>query len=193
MDKIDDLKKRIAACRICEEEIGFAPRPVVQINEKARILIVGQAPGRAVHETGIPFNDPSGDRLRQWLGVTREQFYDEELFAIVPMGFCFPGTGKSGDLPPCKACAPTWRQEVLDSLPNIELTLCIGIYAQKWHLGKEMQKNLTETVANWQSYLPDLIPLVHPSPRNIYWLRKHPWFEEEVVPYIQTRVKELLD
>lgn len=192
MNKIDDLKERIAACRICAEDIGFEPRPVVQINPKAKILIAGQAPGRVVHETGIPFNDQSGKRLRQWLGLTPEQFYNEELVAILPMSFCFPDTGKSGDLPPCKKCEPTWREEVLKSLPNIELTLAIGIYAQKSHLTKKMKKNLTETVAHWQDYLPDVIPLPHPSPRNFHWLKKNPFFEEEVIPYLQERVKEIL-
>ncbi|MGB5290542.1 MAG: uracil-DNA glycosylase family protein, partial [Lysobacterales bacterium] len=144
----------------------------------------GQAPGRRVHETGVPFDDASGDRLRDWLGVTREVFYDSRKIAILPMGFCYPGTGKSGDLPPRPECAATWRQPLLEYLPDIQLTLVIGQYAQKWHL-PGLKKNLTETVRAWQEYGKGVIPLPHPSPRNNIWLKKNPWFIETLRPHLQ--------
>jgi len=154
-------------------------------------LVVGQAPGRRVHETGLPFNDPSGDRLRQWMGITRESFYDERKLAILPMGFCYPGTGKSGDLPPRPECAPAWRKALLERLSNIGLTLVIGQYAHAWHL-PGAKKSVTENVQNWRKYWPDVLPMPHPSPRNNLWLRRNPWFEEEVIPELQERVSSLL-
>ena len=167
------------------------PRPVVQLSRSSRILVVGQAPGRKVHETGIPFNDPSGDRLRQWMGVDREQFYNEEQVAILPMGFCFPGTGKSGDLPPRPECAETWREALLARLDKVELTLVIGQYAQAWHL-PDSRKSVTDNVKAWREYWPGLLPMPHPSPRNIRWLKSNPWFEQEVIPRLQARIRELL-
>lgn len=158
----------------------------------ARILVAGQAPGRKVHDTGIPFNDPSGDQLRRWMGVTREQFYDDSRIALVPMGFCYPGSGPSGDLPPRPECAPAWRQPLLDQLPQIELTLVIGGYAQAWHLGKKAG-SVTQVVSDWRSYWPALLPLPHPSPRNRFWLQKNPWFEQQVVPALQGRVAEIFE
>jgi uracil-DNA glycosylase len=193
MSRCSRLLKDIRACTVCAAHLPLGPRPVLQAHPAARILIAGQAPGRKVHNTGIPFNDPSGDRLRLWLGVTREQFYDPHLFAIVPMGFCFPGTGNGGDLPPRPECALTWRTKVLDQLPQIQLTLVLGQYAQDWHLKGQQRKTLTETVAAWREFLPgNTLPLPHPSPRNIRWFKSNPWFEADVVPALRKRVVKLL-
>lgn len=188
----DQLVRRVRACTICADHLPLGPRPVIQMAESARILVVGQAPGRRVHETGLPFNDPSGDRLRQWMGVTRDTFYDEQKMAILPMGFCYPGTGKSGDLPPRPECAPAWRQALLDRLPNIALTLVIGQYAHAWHLPGP-RRSVTESVRHWRDHWPGVLPMPHPSPRNNLWLRRNPWFEEEVVPALRERVATLLD
>lgn len=187
----DELVRQVRACRICAGALPHEPRPVVQLSESSRILVVGQAPGRRVHETGLPFNDPSGDRLRQWMGITRDTFYDEQKLAILPMGFCYPGTGKSGDLPPRPECAPAWRQVLLDRLPEIRLTLLIGQYAHAWHI-PGARRAVTENVRRWQQFWPTVIPMPHPSPRNNLWLRKNPWFELEVVPALQERVAEVL-
>lgn len=194
------LFKDIRACRICVDEPGkrgtlpHEPRPIVRGKASARICIAGQAPGTRVHATGIPFNDPSGDRLREWMGVSRDTFYDESRVAIVPMGFCFPGLdAKGGDLPPRPECAPAWRAQVFDRLPNLELTLLVGGYAQKWHLGKAAKSTLTETVANWRDYGPRYLPLPHPSWRNTGWLKKNSWFADEVLPYLRDRVAALLN
>ncbi len=186
---LDSIRK----CEICAGQLPLGARPVVQADPAARILIAGQAPGRKVHETGIPFNDPSGDRLRRWLGVTREQFYDPALFALVPMGFCYPGTGKAGDLPPRPECAARWRTSLLGELPRIGLTLALGRYAQAWHLKARRRSTLTATVVAWREYLPaGVLPLPHPSPRNIGWFKTNPWFEADVVPAVQERVRALV-
>lgn len=187
----DDLVRRVRACTICSEVLPLGPRPVVQLSETSRILVVGQAPGRRVHETGLPFNDPSGDRLRQWMGIPRETFYDERKLAILPMGFCYPGTGKSGDLPPRPECAPAWREALLERLDNIGLTLVIGQYAHAWHLPGS-KKPVTEQVRDWRRYWPHILPMPHPSPRNNLWLRRNPWFEQEVIPALRERVAQLL-
>lgn len=187
----DQLVQQVKACTLCKDVLPEGPRPVVQLSRSSRILVVGQAPGRKVHETGIPFNDPSGDRLRQWMGVDREQFYNEEQVAILPMGFCFPGTGKSGDLPPRPECAETWREALLARLDKVELTLVIGQYAQAWHL-PDSRKSVTDNVKAWREYWPGLLPMPHPSPRNIRWLKSNPWFEQEVIPRLQARIRELL-
>jgi uracil-DNA glycosylase len=187
----DQLVQQVRACTLCKDVLPEGPRPVVQLSRSSRILVVGQAPGRKVHETGIPFNDPSGDRLRQWMGVDREQFYNEEQVAILPMGFCFPGTGKSGDLPPRPECAETWREALLARLDKVELTLVIGQYAQAWHL-PDSRKSVTDNVKAWREYWPALLPMPHPSPRNIRWLKTNPWFEQDVIPRLQARVRELL-
>jgi uracil-DNA glycosylase len=181
----------IRACTLCKDILPLGPRPMVQSSKDASVLIVGQAPGIRVHETGIPFNDPSGDRLRDWMGIDRDVFYDEGKIALVPMGFCFPGTGSSGDLPPPPICAQTWRQKLLDQMQNVRLTLVLGQFAQKWHLPKR-HKTLTENVRNWQSYGPDVIPLPHPSPRNNIWLKKNPWFAEDLLPQLRVGVGEAL-
>ena len=177
---------------LCSAYLPLGPRPIIQVNHSAKILIVGQAPGSQVHETGIPFDDPSGNRLREWMGIDKSVFYDELKLAIVPMGFCFPGTGKSGDLPPRLECAETWRKKLLNELPQISLTLVIGQYAQAWHLGQLVKENLTETVKAWKEFGPEIIPLPHPSPRNNIWLKKNPWFEQEVLPKLQAKVQSIL-
>lgn len=186
------LLKEVRACRLCEAHLPHGPRPVLRVAGSARLLIVGQAPGRRVHETGIPFNDPSGDRLRDWLGIDRDTFYDERCIAIIPMGFCYPGTGTSGDLPPRPECADAWRSKLLGHLKKVEFTLAIGQYAIAWHLGERAKATLTETVRAWDEHWPALVPLPHPSPRNNLWLRRNPWFEQEVVPAIRERVRSLL-
>lgn len=185
------LCHEIKRCQLCASQLPFPAKPIFHASPKARILIAGQAPGIRVHESGIPFNDPSGDRLREWLGVKRTMFYDASVFAIIPMGFCYPGTGANGDHPPRKECAATWRLQLLAALPNIELTLAIGQYAIAWHLGKQRKKNLTETVKHWQDYAPEVIPLPHPSPRNNIWLAKNTWFEPQVLAPLKHRIKLL--
>lgn len=190
---MEALLKEVRHCRLCAEHLPAGPRPVFQLHPQARILIAGQAPGRRVHESGVPFDDPSGKRLRQWLGVNPEQFYDPRCFAILPMGFCYPGTGKSGDLPPRPECAPAWRQRLLDSLPNLQLTLIIGQYALAWHLPERSADSLTEVAQDWQSYWPQKLPMPHPSPRNQRWLRNNPWFEDQVLPALQVRVHQVLN
>ncbi len=191
MTSLTSLLADVRACTLCAEHLPHGVRPVVQINPEARVLIAGQAPGRKVHESGVPFDDASGERLRQWMGVTREVFYDAKRIAILPMGFCFPGTGKSGDLPPRRECAPAWRDPLLAQLPRLEVTLVIGKYAQAYHMpGK---RSLTDTVRDWRSYWPDLIPLPHPSPRNNIWLSRNPWFETELLPVLRQRVADVLE
>lgn len=191
MESFSSLVSDVRACTLCEANLPLGPRPVIQVHPDAKILIAGQAPGRKVHESGIPFDDASGDRLREWLGVSREVFYNSKQLAIVPMGFCFPGTGKSGDLPPRPECSDTWRKRVLAQLPNIEMTLVLGKYAQAYHFGKSAS-SVTELVMSWRSYWPEILPLPHPSPRNNIWLRKNPWFDDEVVPVLRERVAEVI-
>ncbi|MDW6091580.1 uracil-DNA glycosylase family protein [Vibrio rhizosphaerae] len=188
---LETLLQQISQCRLCEPELPLGANPVIRAHRDARILIIGQAPGVRVHQTSIPWNDPSGDRLRTWLDIDRDTFYDARKIAIMPMGLCYPGKGRSGDLPPRKECAPQWHQHVLDELPNIALTLLIGQYAQNYYLSNK-PKTLTETVRNWSHWLPDMVPLPHPSPRNTLWLKKHPWFENDVVPFIREQVHILL-
>ena len=190
-DDFRTLLRDIRDCRICEDSLEHGVRPVLQVHREARILVAGQAPGIRVHESGIPFDDPSGDRLREWMGVTRETFYDASRVAILPMGFCYPGTGKSGDLPPRPECAEAWRDAVLAQLEQVKLTLVIGQYAARWHLGIG-KETLTSTVRNWKQHRPACIPLPHPSPRNNIWLKKNAWFESEVLPYLRRRVRAVL-
>lgn len=185
------LLAEVHSCVICAEHLPHGPRPVVQLHPKARILIASQAPGRKVHESGMPFDDASGDRLRAWLGVSGEVFYDATKVAILPMGFCFPGTGKSGDLPPRLECAPAWRATLLSRLKNLQLTLVIGQYAMAYHLPND-GASVTEAVQAWHKNWPLTVPLPHPSPRNNLWLKRNPWFEEELIPIVQTRVSEVL-
>ena len=191
MTSLPSLLKEVRACTVCAAHLPLGPRPVVQAHASARILIAGQAPGRKVHETGIPFNDVSGNRLRQWLGLSPEVFYDETRLAILGMGFCFPGTGKSGDLPPRPECAPTWRAPLLAQLKNIRLTLALGQYAMAYHLPGR-GKTLTEVVSGWQRDWPLIVPLPHPSPRNQAWLKNNPWFESELLPVLRLRIADVL-
>ncbi|WP_274424095.1 uracil-DNA glycosylase family protein [Chelativorans sp. YIM 93263] len=198
-ETLEHLLSSIRACRMCRDEPAGAPlphepRPVLIGSHQARILIAGQAPGTRVHESGLPFDDRSGDRLRQWLGVDRAQFYDPRNFAIIPMGFCFPGyDAKGSDLPPRRECAPTWRARLMAQMPQIDLILVIGQYAQAWHLGSSRKKNLTETMQAWREIFgetrsPRVLPLPHPSWRNTAWLKKNPWFEAELLPVLQREV-----
>lgn len=189
--KLNTLLQNIHNCKICEAHLPLGPRPVLSVSPSAKILVIGQAPGTKVHNTGIPWNDPSGDKLREWMDVDRETFYDNSRIAIMPMGLCYPGKGKSGDLPPRKECAPQWHEQVLSYLPNLELTLLIGQYAQKYYL-ENTSKTLTETVKRWREFGPTYLPTPHPSPRNRLWLKKNAWFEEEVVPELRRRLNTLL-
>ncbi len=172
---LEQLVAEVRNCQLCEKYLPLGPRPVLQVHSSARILIAGQAPGSKVHQTGIPFDDPSGDRLREWMGIDRSAFYDPTRIAILPMGFCYPGTGKSGDLPPRAECAIAWRTKLLDCMPSIQLTLVIGQYAHAWHLADTAKGSLTETVMAWNDYWPKQIPLPHPSPRNNIWLKRNTW------------------
>lgn len=190
-DDTQALLTRVRQCDLCARYLPLGPRPVLQYHPKARILVAAQAPGRRVHETGLPFNDPSGDRLRDWMGIDRDIFYNPEQVAIIPMGLCYPGTGKSGDLPPRPECAPSWRPALLAGLPRVELTLVIGQYAQAYHL-PGLGRSVTERVRAWRDCWPEQIPLPHPSPRNNLWLRRNPWFERELIPQLQHRVRALL-
>jgi uracil-DNA glycosylase len=187
------LFDEIRACRVCEGFLPLGPRPVLRAeNPAARVLIVGQAPGTKVHASGIPWDDASGRRLRGWLGVTDAEFYDQSRFAIMPMGFCYPGRGKGGDNPPRPECAPLWHERVRAHLPNIRLTVLIGAYSQAYYLGAARKATLTQTVAAFEEYLASgYFPLVHPSPRNQMWLRRHPWFEAEVIPVLKDRVARI--
>lgn len=187
------LIEQVSKCVICEPHLPLGARPVIQFNPNARILIAGQAPGIKVHETGVPFNDASGNRLREWLGLTRDEFYDAYNIAILPMGFCYPGRGKSGDLPPRKECAPAWREQLLAALPNIELTIVLGKYAQAYHLPETKKMPLTELVKSWREYWPNYLVLPHPSPRNNIWLKKNPWFEQDVLPELGKRIATILN
>lgn len=201
---LEHLLGEIRSCRICRDTpnnraLPHEPRPVVRAQSTARIAVCGQAPGTRVHASGFPFTDPSGDRLRAWMSVTPEEFYDEERVAVVPMGFCFPGLdAKGGDLPPRKECAPAWRARVFAHLPNVKIILLVGGYAQKWHLGARCPKTLTETVERWREFAnvsegPSLIPLPHPSWRNNAWIKRHPWFEAELLPVLRRTVRKHLD
>ncbi|MDQ2093378.1 uracil-DNA glycosylase family protein [Rhodalgimonas zhirmunskyi] len=195
---------RIRACRLCAGEFAqtrtqHQPRPVPWFRSTARLLIAGQAPGMRVHESGVPFDDRSGDRLREWLGLSRAQFYDQDRVAVVPMAFCFPGYdakggAKAGDLPPPPRCAETWRAEVMAHLPRVATTVVIGGYAQGWHLGREARKaGVTATVRDWRAHAPEVFAIPHPSWRNNAFLRRNPWFEDEVLPALRARVAEVLD
>jgi len=192
MRTLQTLLDEIRVCTHCAAQLPLGPRPVVRAAETAKVLIIGQAPGTKVHETGVPWNDASGDRLRDWMGLSREAFYDTRTIAIAPMGFCYPGRAKSGgDNPPRPECAPLWHDRLLAELPHIELTLLVGSYAQKRYLAKKCRKTVRETVRHWADYGPDFLPLPHPSWRCTGWLKKNPWFADEVVPVLQNRVRDL--
>ena len=191
MTILTTLIEEVRACTLCAAHLEHGVRPVLQIDSTAKILIAGQAPGRKVHESGIPFNDASGDRLRQWMGVSKDTFYNAKEIAILPMGFCYPGTGKSGDLPPRAECAIAWRDRLLKQLPQLQITLVIGKYAQAYHLSQN-RLSLTDTVKAGKDYWPSIVPLPHPSPRNNGWLKKNPWFEDEILPNLRKRITDIL-
>ena len=191
MKKLSILIEEVRACTLCADYLTDGVRPVIQVDSKAKILIAGQAPGKKVHESGIPFDDASGDRLRDWMEISKETFYNPEQVAILPMGFCYPGKGKTGDLAPRTECALAWRAELLAQLPQLQLTLVIGQYAQAYHLCQK-SRSVTDTVKAWQDYWPNVIPLPHPSPRNNRWFKQNPWFDDEVLPCLRQRIVELL-
>lgn len=186
------LLHEIKKCQVCAEQLALGPNPVVTAGRNSRIVVIGQAPGKIVHETGIPWNDKSGDNLRKWMGVDRETFYDTANFSLMPMGFCYPGRGKSGDLPPRPECAPLWHGQLLEQMAQVKLILLVGNYAQNFYLGKRTKRTLTETVQNFESYLPQYFPLPHPSPRNNIWQAKNPWFREEALPALKEKIRKIL-
>ncbi|HWA90140.1 MAG TPA: uracil-DNA glycosylase family protein [Rhizomicrobium sp.] len=191
MTALDSLLRDIRACRLCEAHLE--PRPVLQVSAQAKLLIVGQAPGMRVHRSGKPFDDASGERLRAWMGVDAETFYDTRRVNIAAMAFCFPGyDAAGGDKPPRRECAATWRARLVEARPAYDLTLLVGAHAQAWHLGKRVKPSMTETVGAWRTYAPRYIPLAHPSWRNTAWLKKNPWFEDELLPYLRRRVRRVL-
>ncbi len=189
---LDNLLAEARACRRCADRLPLGCRPVLRASASASLLVVGQAPGIKVHESGIPWNDASGRRLREWMGLDEDTFYDESRIAIVPAGLCYPGRGASGDLPPVPECAPLWHGRIRPRLVNVRLTLVIGQYAQAYYLGSRRRPTLTDTVRHWRDYLPDLLPLPHPSPRNTLWLRRNDWFDAEVIPMLREKVTEAL-
>jgi len=193
MKRFSLLLQDVQACNICQAVLPLEPRPVLQLHPKASILIAGQAPGRKVHESGIPFDDLSGDRLREWMGINRDTFYDAKKIAILPMGFCFPGSGNSGDLPPRPECAATWRAQLLAHLPNIKLILVIGQYAHDYHLQDASCTSVTEAVKAWKKFWPERLPLPHPSPRNNIWLKRNPWFTTNLLPVLRKHIQTVLE
>jgi len=192
-ETLDQAAVAARACTLCADHLPLGPRPVFRLSGTARLLIVGQAPGTKVHETGIPWNDPSGQRLREWLAVDRDTFYDASRIAILPIGFCYPGRyDRGGDLPPRRECAPLWHHRLMAHMPDLALVLLVGQYAQEHYLGRRRRGSLTETVAAWRDYLPDYLPLPHPSWRNTAWLRRNPWFEHDLLPGLRARVAETI-
>jgi len=189
--KFKKLLDEVRGCKVCQKYLTHKVRPILSVHPSAKILIIGQAPGKKVHDFGIPWDDPSGNRLREWMSIDQEIFYDESKIAIMPMGFCYPGKGKSGDFPPRPECAPLWHGKLLKELSHINLTLLVGQYAQAYYL-KEPRKSLTQTVKEWKKYAPHYLPLPHPSPRNFIWFNKNPWFEKEVVTYLQKNIRNIL-
>ena len=189
---MNKLLADIRTCTLCQAHLLHGVRPIMAAHPRSRIAIIGQAPGRIVHQTGVPWDDKSGERLRDWLGVDSATFYDPEIFALVPMGFCYPGTGSSGDLPPRKECAPQWHSRLFELMKNLELIVLIGTYAQNYYLKGAQKGTLTETVQHFEEYLPDYFVLPHPSPRNNIWLKKNPWFGQEVLPAFREKVDSIL-
>ncbi|TAM52423.1 MAG: uracil-DNA glycosylase family protein [Paraburkholderia sp.] len=190
--RLQSLLAQIRACRACEAHLPHGPRPVLQIGRSARVLVVGQAPGARVHASGVPWDDKSGERLRDWMGIDRDTFYDSNRVALVPMGYCYPGRGPSGDLPPRPECAALWLERVLAEMPHIRLTLLVGAYAQRRFLADARRATLTDTVAAWRDFGPSRLPLPHPSPRNQGWFKHHPWLERELLPVLRARVAAAL-
>ncbi|MEQ7799922.1 uracil-DNA glycosylase family protein [Pedobacter sp. ASV1-7] len=190
---MDNLIANIRQCKVCEPYLELGANPIISASKKSKIVIIGQAPGRIVHQTGIPWNDKSGDSLRNWLGVDKAMFYNEDIFALVPMGFCFPGKGKSGDLPPRKECAPLWHNKLLDFMQEVKLILLIGQYAQHYYLQDRCKTTLTETVKSYREYLPQYLPLPHPSPRNNIWMSKNKWFQTDVLTILKDQIKAVVE
>lgn len=188
-----NLLSEIRSCTVCKAFLPHAPKPIIQASAASKIIIIGQAPGLKVQNSGVPWDDISGNNLREWMGVDKQTFYNEKIFALVPMGFCYPGRGKSGDLPPRPECAPLWHPKVLKAMPKVKLTLLIGHYAQNYYLKDNVKNTLTETVHNFHEYLPNYIPLPHPSPRNNIWQKKNEWFKEKLIPHLQEMVKSILE
>ncbi len=182
---LQSLLEEVRSCSLCAQHLPLGPRPILRAKPSARLLIVGQAPGRRVHQSGIPWNDPSGDRLRDWMQLDRVRFYDQARIAIIPAGLCYPGAGPGGDLPPRPECAPQWHPRLVPLLPKLEIVLLVGSYAQAYYLGRARRATLTETVRAWRDYLPHFLPMPHPSPRNQMWLKRNPWFAEEVLPFLR--------
>ena len=189
---LDVLLSEVRACRACEEHLPLGPRPIVRASATSRILIVGQAPSASVHASGVPWDDASGRRLREWLGVDANTFHDQSLISIIPMGFCYPGRGGGGDNPPRRECAPMWQGSLFAKLPQIQLTLLIGQYAQRHYLGARCKPSLTKTVMAWREYAPEFVPLPHPSPRNTAWFQRNIWFENDVLPMLQEQVASMM-
>ena len=192
MKKLQTLLREVRSCEICAEHLPLGPRPILSAHRSAKILLIGQAPGSRVHASGVAWDDASGDRLRDWLGIDRDQFYDQRNLALLPMGFCYPGKGRSGDLPPRPECADAWHNQLLEQMPSIGLTLLIGQYAIARYLGDARKPTLTQTVQAWKTYRPRQLPLPHPSPRNNIWLKKNPWFANDVLPYLRRKVKQII-
>ncbi|MBN9543410.1 MAG: uracil-DNA glycosylase family protein [Alphaproteobacteria bacterium] len=193
MDDLEILLRNIRNCNFCTD-LPLGPRPIIRTTKSAKILIIGQAPGTKAHDSNTPWNDASGNRLRDWLGLSKEAFYDEKQIAIIPMGFCYPGKDKNGgDKPPKKECSKLWHESLLNLMPNLELTLLVGSYSQKYYLKDKIKENMTKTVYAWQEYLPKFIPLPHPSWRNTAWLKKNPWFERDLLPFLRQQVHKILD
>ena len=188
---LEDLLVAVRNCRACEGQLPLGPRPVLQAGAAARVLVVGQAPGARVHATGIPWDDPSGERLRAWMGMDKGMFYDASRVAVIPMGYCYPGRGNGGDLPPRPECAALWLDQLLAKLPKIELTLLIGMHAQRHFLDKRRKGSLTQTVKAWREFAPEYLPLPHPSPRNTPWFKRNSWFEDELLPVLRARIEAL--
>ncbi len=193
MAPIDKLLGQIKNCTICEKYLEFGVNPIIAASVKSKIIIIGQAPGRIVHNTGIPWNDKSGDNLRNWLGIDKATFYNPDKIALMPMGFCYPGKGKTGDLPPRPECAPLWHKKLLALMPDVKFIILVGQYAQNYYLGDQAKDTLTETVHQFKSYLPAYFPLPHPSPRNNIWQAKNVWFGKEVLPVLKMKVQEILN
>lgn len=188
--KMNNLLNKIHRCEVCKEHLPLGVRPIVQLNPFSKVVIIGQAPGRIVHDTGIPWNDASGRKLREWMNVDEATFYDPDCFSIMPMGFCYPGKGLSGDLPPRPECAPLWHPQVFKYFKHKPLILLIGQYAQRYYLKKQFNGSLTETIRDFKKFLPEYFPLPHPSPRNRNWVKLNPWFQKDVVPELQKRIEE---
>ncbi|MGY3793458.1 uracil-DNA glycosylase family protein [uncultured Aquimarina sp.] len=189
---MESLLSDISKCDVCASKLALGPRPVVSASEHSKIVIIGQAPGSVVHKSGIPWDDKSGQNLRSWMGIDNETFYNPEVVALIPMGFCYPGKGKSGDLPPTKECAPLWHPKLLNQMSNVQLTLLIGAYSQNYYLGNRLKRTLTESVKNYKEYLPDYFVLPHPSPRNNIWQAKNEWFKNEVLPTLQRTIEKII-